>query len=323
MLGIALVQLLPHAYDILQDGRAVGLTMLSGLLVMFFLIRIFDFHHHDVPLAPSACDKDDPIQAGLPESIDSQPSGDLPTMPPASGSPVAPRVDAGPHPGGEQQTGQPAHDCGHEHHGQEDHGHGHGQHGHGHGQHGHRHGHAEGHGHAEVHGHPSDPMVGRENQSLAWTGLLLGLGLHSIMDGIALAAALKAETIEATSVVAGLGIFLAIALHKPLDSMSIASLMRVSHWGKAEQFWVNMVFALSCPLAAILVFFGVNLLPADTVVALGFALAFSAGTFLCISLGDLLPELHFHSHDRLLLSVVLLVGIGLAIALEFLPMHKH
>ena len=39
---------------------------------------------------------------------------------------------------------------------------------------------------------------------------------------------------------------------------------------------------------------------------LGWALAFSAGTFLCISLGDLLPEVHFHSHDRLWLSVQLI-----------------
>ena len=42
------------------------------------------------------------------------------------------------------------------------------------------------------------------------------------------------------------------------------------------------------------------------------ALAFSAGTFLCISLSDLLPELQFHSHDRLKLSVALLLGLGVA-----------
>ena len=41
------------------------------------------------------------------------------------------------------------------------------------------------------------------------------------------------------------------------------------------------------------------------------ALAFSAGTFLCIALSDLLPELQFHSHDRLQLSVALLAGFAL------------
>jgi zinc and cadmium transporter len=41
------------------------------------------------------------------------------------------------------------------------------------------------------------------------------------------------------------------------------------------------------------------------------ALAFSAGTFLCISLSDLLPELQFHAHDRIALSAALLAGFGL------------
>ena len=56
---------------------------------------------------------------------------------------------------------------------------------------------------------------------------------------------------------------------------------------------------------------------------LGLALAFSAGIFLCISLGDLLPEVHFHSHDRLKLSGMLFLGIVIALAIESLPGHSH
>ena len=51
------------------------------------------------------------------------------------------------------------------------------------------------------------------------------------------------------------------------------------------------------------------------------ALAFSAGTFLCIALSDLLPELQFHSHDRFKLSLALLAGFCLMAstsAIEFL-----
>jgi zinc and cadmium transporter len=42
----------------------------------------------------------------------------------------------------------------------------------------------------------------------------------------------------------------------------------------------------------------------------GGALAFSAGTFLSIALGDLMPELRFHRHDRWRLSVALLAGVA-------------
>ena len=56
----------------------------------------------------------------------------------------------------------------------------------------------------------------------------------------------------------------------------------------------------------------------------GSALAFAAGVFLCISLGDLLPEVHFHSHDKFKLTFMFLVGIGLAYALRFVePTMAH
>ena len=52
----------------------------------------------------------------------------------------------------------------------------------------------------------------------------------------------------------------------------------------------------------------------------GVALAFSAGTFLCIALSDLLPELQFHSHDRLKLSLALLAGFGLMMGASAIEM---
>jgi len=51
--------------------------------------------------------------------------------------------------------------------------------------------------------------------------------------------------------------------------------------------------------------------------ALGYGLAFAVGVFLCISLSDLLPEVHFHRHDRGKLLLALLTGVALAYALYF------
>ena len=56
----------------------------------------------------------------------------------------------------------------------------------------------------------------------------------------------------------------------------------------------------------------------------GGSLAFSAGVFVCIALADLLPEIEFHSHDRLLLSVLLLLGVTVAYAIGLIePGHLH
>ena len=151
----------------------------------------------------------------------------------------------------------------------------------------------------------------------------MGLGLHSVIEAVALAAALQAGALQGQVLSGSFGIFLAIALHKPLDAMSITSVMTVSHWTPSEKAWVNWSYAISGPLAAIMAFFGFTWLPADTTIALGFALAFSAGTFLCIAFGDLLPELHFHSHDRVKLSIALFSGVGLVVLLELIPYVNH
>ncbi|MEL7499088.1 MAG: ZIP family metal transporter [Planctomycetota bacterium] len=156
----------------------------------------------------------------------------------------------------------------------------------------------------------------------SWLGLCLGLAIHTIIDGIALAAAVQSISPTGYSF-AGVGVFLAILLHKPLDALSITSLMSAKGWAPNKQLTVNLVFSLMCPLGALI--FAVSVEQFDQLrdVVLGVALAFSAGIFLCISLGDLLPEVHFHSHDRVKLSIMLIFGVLIAFLLEFIPGHDH
>ena len=55
----------------------------------------------------------------------------------------------------------------------------------------------------------------------------------------------------------------------------------------------------------------------------GAALAFSAGTFLFIALSDLLPEVQFHSHDRVPLFLSLVFGVVLMGGIALLEDHDH
>ena len=249
MLGIGLFHLLPHAVSpAMPLDRAIW-WMMVGLLVMFFLLRAFHFHHHG------------PVE-DLPTSGDS-------------------RHD--PH-----KSHDHDHDCGHGHH----------------------HGHDHGSG---------------EKANLSWVGVTVGLALHTAIDGIALAASVVAEAEHSGhGLLLGLGTFLAVALHKPLDAMSITALMAAGGWSKRAQMVINGFYALMCPLGALLFFFGVNGAGGNQPVIVGAALAFSAGVFVCISLGDLLPELSFHSHDRIKLSAALMFGVALAYGIGFLePDHVH
>ena len=160
---------------------------------------------------------------------------------------------------------------------------------------------------------------------LSWLGITLGLSLHTLIDGMALAASVQAEsTFRAVTLVSGLGTFLAIMLHKPLDAVSITSLMAGAGWSTRSRFLVSIVFSTMCPIGALLFRFGISLFGTYQDVFVSSSLAFSAGVFLCISLSDLLPEMEFHAHNRVRLTAALLAGILLAYGITFLePGHLH
>jgi zinc and cadmium transporter len=237
MLGVAFLNLLPHAFLKLDSIELTLGVCLFGLLFMFFMIRMFHFHQHDL-----AVDKE--------------------------------------HDHKHKQLCDQEND----HH----------------------------HVHCEDHGGGVD---------LTWLGLCFGLAIHTIIDGIALAAVVQSSSPTSLSI-AGFGVFLAIILHKPLDALSITSLMAARGWDMNKQLVVNLVFSLMCPLGAVIFALSIDQFIFESrEVILGLALAFSAGIFLCISLGDLLPEVHFHSHDRLLLSGMLLSGVAVAFVIELT--HDH
>jgi hypothetical protein len=95
-------------------------------------------------------------------------------------------------------------------------------------------------------------------------------------------------------------------------------------WSLRWRHAVNGLFALAIPLGIALFYIGLTSATAGSPLV-SYALAFSAGTFLCISLSDLLPELQFHDHDRVKLSVALVLGLALAIAVGKLEglVHRH
>ena len=174
------------------------------------------------------------------------------------------------------------------------------------------------HGESEAgHAHDTHDQHEYVGHRLNWLGVAIGLAIHTLIDGVALGAAVLSEQGHEFP---GLSIFIVILLHKPLDALSITTLMTSGGWSHRARQVVNTAFALMCPLGALVFCWGV---PSEDQRLIGCALAFSAGVFLCISLGDLLPEVHFHRHDRLKLSAALLLGIAAAYGIGRLERHEH
>lgn len=174
-----------------------------------------------------------------------------------------------------------------------------------------------GHDHSHEHHHDDEhahTLADKSAKQLSWIGTVLGLTLHSLLDGLALAVSVEAGT-RGNLKVAGLGVALVVILHKPFDAMAVSTLMAASGKSKFSRHVLNGLFALASPLGAALFYLGASHFTGD-VPLLGAALAFCAGSFLCIASADLLPELQFHSHDRFKLSAALLAGLAVAIVIK-------
>lgn len=189
----------------------------------------------------------------------------------------------------------------------------------------HNHG-AHSHCHAG-HDHPHEgAVVGVKSLKLTWGGAALGLSVHTLTEGIALAASVRTDA-EDHNWLLGFSTFLVIVLHKPFDAMAITTLMTTAGWSRFSRHCVNALFALAFPLGLLIFHFVVLQLGENSHTVVGAALAFAAGTFLCISSSDLLPELQFHSHDRGKLSAALILGLLLAMLIGVFEKtghdHKH
>ncbi len=184
------------------------------------------------------------------------------------------------------------------------------------------------HHHDVAEGSPIEPcghthsLAERSARSLSWMGVALGLSLHSVFDGLAMAASVASDA-QTQGGVLGLGTALAVILHKPFGALAITTLMAASGAARSLRNWINLGFALVTPLGAILFFLGAGPWAHAHPAWLGCALAFCGGTFLCISCADLLPELQFHRHDRVKLSLALLAGIGVAILIVWFGHTRH
>ncbi len=134
----------------------------------------------------------------------------------------------------------------------------------------------------------------------------VGLFLHSFTDGIALGAGLLIPRL-------GLIVFLAIFAHKAMEALALSSILVHAQKKNLSIFLANFCLALAIPIGAIIPwFFAKNSHPHTA----GIALAFSAGTFLHISLSDLLPEVHRHSNLRSRAALFFVFGLLVMAGIE-------
>ncbi len=176
----------------------------------------------------------------------------------------------------------------------------------GHDHTGHAHDHALDHPHAgDLH---LEDGTGCDVHTLGMAAFV-GMSLHTLVDGFALGAA-------SVNARLGLLVFLAILAHKVPNSFSLSAILQGEGYSRGKTLAMNAAFALMVPAGAGLYMIARQVVRAEAFTA--YALAASAGTFLHLSLSDILPDLHRRGGSKVLLTGALLVGIGLMWALRSL-----
>jgi len=149
-----------------------------------------------------------------------------------------------------------------------------------------------------------------DHSGSALTGLLalLGLSLHSLMDGMSITAAMRTHS--------GLGlmVFMGVLLHRIPEGATISSIFLVRGFGNRKAIVAAGVLALAALLG--------SMVPAYVHIRLGPMLGLTGGLGLYVACSDLLPEAQkekgWKSTAGLLVGVLLFMVI-----LKLAPHHHH
>lgn len=135
---------------------------------------------------------------------------------------------------------------------------------------------------------------------------LVGLSLHSITNGLGLAAANLDHSLRTA-------VFIAIIAHKGFETFSLATVFLLGEFPRRWILITMVVYAAITPLGFLL---GRPLLAHLPPSMVGIALALAVGTFLYVCLCELLPELFHHKEDSAVKIGLLAAGIGVMLLVE-------
>ncbi|MBW6451587.1 MAG: ZIP family metal transporter [DPANN group archaeon] len=131
-------------------------------------------------------------------------------------------------------------------------------------------------------------------------GAIIGLSIHSIFDGIAIGAGF--EISQTIGLIAAIGVI----IHKLPEGLSIMSIMLAAKYDDKKAMTNVIGIALCTPLGAILAYL---FLQNVSQIFIGYALAFSAGTFIYIAASDLIPQ----THEYKSINTLLMFGLGIIV----------
>lgn|SRR3989338_4166877 len=151
-----------------------------------------------------------------------------------------------------------------------------------------------------------------EFHHVGWPAFL-GFSLHNMVDGVALGASFLVPALTPA-------VFFALISHHVPTSFAFASILKAGQYSSQKILTLLGIFAFMVPLGAILSYATLGQWNQNGV---GWAIGFSAGTFIHIATCDLLPEIHKLQETKYKNLAALILGLTIMATLFFFFHHEH
>ena len=150
------------------------------------------------------------------------------------------------------------------------------------------------------------PVERRSPGRRAATAVAWGLGIHSVMDGLALGTGMQVPELAPS-------LFFAILIHKAPDALALSTVLLAAGIPARKVLRIQVFFSLATPAGAVIALLIVRQVSAPL---LGAALGGASGTLLAVATEDLLPEVHRRARRGFTASAVALIA-GIAVVATY------
>ncbi len=148
--------------------------------------------------------------------------------------------------------------------------------------------------------------------------LMVAMGVHSTVDGIAIAAGS-----EASAAKVGMMILIAVSYHKIPEGLALVSVARLAGYSRWKALGVTALIEFTTALGALI---GLLLVPGESPLVLGIVLGLVAGSFLYTVGFALLKEMYAHEKGSIILYILLGFASMLLVGVLFARLdlgHMH
>lgn len=145
--------------------------------------------------------------------------------------------------------------------------------------------------------------VEHHHHSAAGTLVLIGDGIHNLVDGVLIAAAFM------TDVHLGIITSLAVAAHEIPQEVGDFAILLHSGYSRGRALLFNVLSSLTTIIGAVIAYYSLQ----DSQAAVPYFIAIAASSFIYIAVADLIPGLHKRVEISETLRQIVLITLGVAV----------